>query len=468
MACGNCGQENCTNCSEVLCTSDITCVNAQFINLNIPSDADLNDVLEALEQYITNSVTAVQNISIHLSSGATCIGLTAGTYSYAQVFNAIITTICDLVGAVAPTTDDVPLGEGISVPSCLLPFTGTTDTELLNAIMTKLCSLFSHVIIQTDPYDSSDEASFLSVFIMNDLFSGLLDNHSFVYNQINPVTSTSNLNFDVRPLKAVVNDYPVKTVSNTTISCTPNKDVYVVLSQTGSVTKIEQTIGDPTPTPASTEILLYKAVTSGTGVSTLFNLFETEGLNPTPLVIPNDFIETVMIKDGNITNQKLDNVVTAGTFGHPSIISVTVNTKGRITGYTANLNLTALANGDILVYNSGTNAFENAVPPGIGSNGFIPLADSGSFTASSLEEGTSQVKSNKKVEINTLGGLPIDDPSAGLNIVGSPLMLSPMSAISATALPITEGYVVCVNTTDATFTSVGFWGVIAGVWTKFT
>ena len=30
-----------------------------------------------------------------------------------------------------------------------------------------------------------------------------------------------------------------------------------------------------------------------------------------------------------------------------------------------------------------------------------------------------------------------------------------------------DGHMVNVNTTDVTFTSVGFWGVEAGVWVKF-
>lgn len=187
MACGNCGQENCTNCSEVLCTSDITCVNAQFINLNIPAGAGLNDVLEALESYITNSVTDLENITISLSEGATCIGLTPGVYSYAQVFNAIITTICDIVGETPLNTDTLSLGEGITVPSCLLPFSGDTASELFNAIMIKLCAISGMTISGTVPYTSSEESSFMSLFIMKDLFSGLLDNHSFIYDQNNPV-----------------------------------------------------------------------------------------------------------------------------------------------------------------------------------------------------------------------------------------------------------------------------------------
>ena len=46
------------------------------------------------------------------------------------------------------------------------------------------------------------------------------------------------------------------------------------------------------------------------------------------------------------------------------------------------------------------------------------------------------------------------------------LLLTPITAATASAITPTNGMIVSVSDTDATFTSVGFWGYEGGAWTK--
>lgn len=46
------------------------------------------------------------------------------------------------------------------------------------------------------------------------------------------------------------------------------------------------------------------------------------------------------------------------------------------------------------------------------------------------------------------------------------ILIENISAATASGLSVNNGRIVYVNTTDATFTSVGFWGVVGGTWTK--
>lgn len=72
---------------------------------------------------------------------------------------------------------------------------------------------------------------------------------------------------------------------------------------------------------------------------------------------------------------------------------------------------------------------------------------------------TSQFKVN-----GVLSGTTVDVLT--LNANGS-MQLRPITAIEASAITPVEGMIVIVNTTDATFTSTGFWGYSAGAWAKF-
>lgn len=466
--CVNCQNDNCNGCTEKFCTSDITCIQSSFQNINIPAGSTLTEVLELLEQYVNTSLLDLQNISITLGGDAACIGLVAGTYSYAQVFNAIISTLCDLVNATAPNTDTVDLGPSITLPACLSGFAGTTTTDLLEYISGLLCVLINKTLTSTQPYTGSNDGDMLvPIGIIRDVIKGITDNQSYMTTHSTPATDPNNFSIEVKPLTAVVNYYPIKRTDPETLTFNANKDVYVIMDDKAEITVTEQTIGDPEPSTTN-KMLMYKILTSGTGVTSLTPRFETGAVNPTPLDIPDEYIVADMIKTGTITSDKLESqaVDLPGTYGQTQFLQFTVNSKGLVTAVTANFYLAGLANGDIIYYNAANLRFENKPNLSTGTNTYIPRSTGTNFTDSSIYEDANSIHSSKSIEGDLTGGSPVGDPNAAIVANGGPLLLVPMTAAEASALTPSAGYVVCVSDTNGTFTSVGFWGYYSGAWTK--
>lgn len=466
--CVNCQNDNCNGCTEKFCTSDITCIQSSFQNINIPAGSTLTEVLELLEQYVNTSLLDLQNISITLGGNAACIGLVEGTYSYAQVFNAIISTLCDLVNATIPNTDMVDLSPSITLPACLSGFSGTTTTDLLEYISGVLCSIVTRTpVLGNQPYDGSNDVDvFVPIRILSDVIKGIANNSSYMTTHKTPATDPNNFSIEVQPLTAVVNYYPVKRTDPETLTFNANKDVYVILDDKADITVIEQTIGDPEPSTPK-EMLMYKILTSGTGVASLTPRFNTGAVNPTPLDIPNGFIENSMIRANEINSNRLvDSGVVAGNYGQTQFLQFTVNSKGLVTAVTANFHLAGLANGDIIYYNAANLRFENKPNLSTGTNTYIPRSTGTNFTDSAIREDANSIHSSKSIEGDLTGGSPIGDPNAALVANGGPLLLVPMTAADASALTPSAGYVVCVSDTNGTFTSVGFWGYYSGAWAK--
>lgn len=67
-------------------------------------------------------------------------------------------------------------------------------------------------------------------------------------------------------------------------------------------------------------------------------------------------------------------------------------------------------------------------------------------------------------------GIGTDSPNASaaieINSTNKGFLLIPMTAIQASAITPTDGLLLYVNTTNVTFTSVGFWGYENSAWTK--
>ena len=468
MSCPNCSQESCSGCQDKFCTSDINCIQSKFVNLQIPAGATLTEVLQILEQYITESVSGLENISITLGADAECIGLTAGTYSYVQVFNAIISTICDILAVDPLNTDTMLLGPSITLPSCLSGFSGTTTTDLFEYISNLLCTIYGKLIFSGGPYSGSNTGvdQIVPIAVIRDVLKGIVDNSSYLSEQNNPVTDPNILSIEVNPMTGVVDYYPVKRTDSEIFTFTPNRDVYLVLDRKGVITKNELANGSPTPSYPN-DLMLYKIVTDGKGITSLNNLFDTSGIDPTPLSIPDNYIIEQMIAAGAVTQAKMaTSGVTAGTYGIPQLFSFTVSNKGVVTAATTNVTLTGLADGDVLAYVAANGRFENKVPMTPGTVDYIPKSTGTGLTSSSMYEDVDQIYAGTKMEVSSQSAAPDNDPDAAFNVVGGPLKLYPMSATDASALPLVDGYMVYVNTTNVTFTSVGFWGVENGAWVK--
>ena len=469
MGCPNC-QDN-ASCNEVTCTGDVTCVTANFINLNVPAGAGLNYVLEQLEALTINAVNDIQNIGYVLNEGADCIGLEAGTYSFAQLIQAIVDTLCTIQSTPVLNTDTLLIGNEFSIAPCLTDFEGSTTSDILSYLTTKLCDIINNTVTQGNTgviIGSHVPNQFAPTFILKDVLAGIVQNKSYISEQTNPTTSGTSLSITINPLKGVVNYYPVIKNESVSFTMTPNKDVYFVMDSEGVIAKHELSNGAPYPSYPN-DVILYKVVTNGTGVASLTNQFETTAINPTPLSIPDGYVKDNMIATAAVTEDKLyDSTVTAGSYGYESLISIRVNGKGIVTDLISNMLFTGLANGQILKYNAANSRWENADQISTGTNGKIPVSNGSNYTDSVVSQSSTQVSSTRKIEVNKTGGAMQDDANAVINGQGGPYKIGGLSATAASALPLTDGYFTYVNTTNVTFTSVGFWGVVAGAWVKLS
>jgi hypothetical protein len=73
------------------------------------------------------------------------------------------------------------------------------------------------------------------------------------------------------------------------------------------------------------------------------------------------------------------------------------------------------------------------------------------------------------LSLNTAGSIATANGAAliELNSTTKGLLLSRMTAVQGSAITPVDGLVIYITTTDATFTSAGFWGYEAGVWIQF-
>lgn len=113
MSCG-CTQNGLTGCGcSDNCpykTSDITVFDGTFTSIVLPAGSGLNEALEALEEFVLNTVN---NLNLVFTvSPSNCLGLPAGEYGYSQMFTAIIDALCALNIDVSELQDAVTTIQG--------------------------------------------------------------------------------------------------------------------------------------------------------------------------------------------------------------------------------------------------------------------------------------------------------------------------------------------------------------------
>lgn len=130
------GNPNC-DCSENLCTSDITCFDGEFNNIVVPEGSDLNDVLTLLETYIDEQVDDLNNLVFTVTEPNN-FGLTAGSYSYAQIFNAINTVLGTVNTSIEDhetritALEEATVTQNIELLFAVFPRVDSTGTTLQN------------------------------------------------------------------------------------------------------------------------------------------------------------------------------------------------------------------------------------------------------------------------------------------------------------------------------------------------
>jgi hypothetical protein len=476
--CG-CGSDNCPHK-----TSEVTLFDGNFNSITVPAGSSLNDVLLLLESYVTTSVSNL-DINYTLDAYSACLGLDAGTYSFQQIIQAIINKLCATASDLTSlqeqvdnidtnpsvNTNQVTL-EDIVLPSCFAAFSGLTSTDLFNAILTEICNMDEITPVpQDEAYDNSDVLKAVSLGVARDFIYGLIDNKSYVYEEITPTTSPTSFSSAIEPIKAVVDGYLIHVVTQFPITFNANEDTYVNLAVDGSYVTYNGVVGFIPPAFPSTEHNLYMFTTDGAGVVSLSQNYTSNPLNPAPLGI--DAVDTVNIVDGAVTSDKMDTIGSDTTAGHVAILQVSYNTKGRMIGSVSNMDLTGISDTDRIKYNTALNRFEPADATFIPAAGVIPKANGAgdNLDSSALSESINQIKSTKRIEIKPVGATE-DVSDAILNVAagaGAPggILFPRLTHTEAGGLSLlNDGLVIYVTSTDATFTSVGFWGIEAGVWVK--
>ena len=490
MSATPCGCED-NNCPHR--TSEVNLFDGMFTNITVPSGAGLNEVLTLLENYII-TVGTCNDVNYTLDAFSACLNLPAGTYSFTQIIDAIVTRICtnasnieelttQVSNLLALNTTNVILSD-IVFPPCFSSFTGTTSTDLFNTILSQLCSVLDVTAPTTgnggvtvtppDPGTTIDpNGTNVSAFLLNsrldhisEVFKSFVDNNSFIYEHTSPVVSPTSFVVGLQPMRGVIENYLVIRDITENLTVNPSKDTYFYFSGDSSVLRREVANGAPAPAIPTGSQKLYTIVSDGSGVVSVTSTYTSNALNPVPLATGS--VDTNEIANAAVTTAKIASINVGSTIGHPSLLEITNNNEGQVTGMTSNMLFAGLADGQVLVYNSGLNRFDNVPNTAIPAVGYIPKSNASgdNYTASSLLESASQVLIEKKVEINDTGLASEDDTDAIFNMVGGPMKMPRINSAAASLLPLNDAYFVYVTDTNVTFTSIGFWGVEAGVWVK--
>jgi hypothetical protein len=297
-----------------------------------------------------------------------------------------------------------------------------------------------------------------------EVFRAFVDNSSFIYEHQSPIVDTTSFVVSLAPMRGVIENFLVIREISEDLTVDPTMDTYFYLSGDSTILRRAVFSAAPAPATPSGSHPLYKVESDGAGVTGVTNLYTPNALNPVPL--GNDSVDTINLVDGSVTSVKLADITVGATVGHPSLVLIRNNDKGQVDLLQSNMSLGGLSNGQILVYNSGLNRFENADNTAVNTIGYIPKVDAGgtNYADSSILELGTEVVVEKQLEIND--GAVEGDSYAKLNVVGGPILAPRMKAGDAGLLPLNDGYFVYVIDTDATFTSVGFWGVENNTWIK--
>jgi len=472
-------------------TSEVTLFDGQFTSINVPSGASLNDVLALLESFVLTS-SQCNDVNYTLSSFSSCLNLPAGTYSFQQIIDAIISRACENFGLIQSLQEQISetttilstevILDELVFPTCYLSFTGTTATDLFNQLMSDVCSLLTQIgpviddditVTPPDPGTQADPGGTTAnartqnsrIEHIAEAIKSIVDNNSYVYEHTSPVTSPASFVVGLSPMRGVVDNYLVVRKFSEDLTVNPTVDTYFFLSGDSTILRREVANGAPAPATPSVSHELYRVVSDGSGVTAVDVLFTSSALNPTAL--GPESVDTINIVDDAVTSDKMDDIITGTTSGDVTLFRFRTNAQGRVTSQDGNLLISAPSNGQVLGFNSALNRFENQDNINVASANTFPKANAAGtdYENSSITETTNQVRSIKKVEVNT--GVPEDDADAIMNLVGDKYFLVPrMEAAQAGALAVTDGAFIYVTSVDATFTSVGFWGVENSTWVK--
>ena len=479
--CVNCNSSACGGCEEVVRSSDIL-FDGSFTNVQFNPDSTLNEILQEMENYF-NSIVFTAADPVFVMANENCLHIPTGEYSYSQMLNLLMTKVCEFIDSTEDfienfDTDGVGIATGINY-GCLTSEIGSVDdlTKVLNFIFAKLCELINRMPATnyTDALPDGTDGWIVdpiikpNVVVPNKQVSSLLkmaDNKKYAVFET-PIYSPSSLNITAKPVIGVFNGFVANRMENGIITLPTSKKVFVSLVSDGSLDVVQRDFIDPDPLDNKPDSMhLFKVTTDATGVTSYTPIAKTKPYDDPSFTLADGSVTTSKLADGAVTGVKMEDVVTGSTKGHQSILQVTYDDKGRVTGAVSNIDLAGIADGDVLVYSASGNKFVAGQRRDVPEVGYIPVSDGTDYIKSSFKESATHIQAKKPIEINA--GFMQNNSDAGLNVVDGYFLCPRQNVATMALLTPEDGAIVYVTNTDATFTSVGFWGYENGTWKKLS
>lgn len=367
--------------NETICTSDISCYDGIAMQcVTIPAGANLNQVLAAIDQAICDVET--------LASAPVTVDAADVTYSGDTVFSCftitgtdvesvieeLATEICNNSDAIANLcADDISLACAVTLDFTCLASAGldpdpdpSNQFEFDQWVIDTLCSILGTYTFAGGGGMASS-AFVMSASTIREYTAGLSAPETFYSSYVrkggDQTSSPAALSVTISDTTGatddnyfVVNGWYNESPSQV-LALTATSDNYVDVDSNGTFAVTAVGVGAPAPAIAAGSMRLWKLETDGTGVVSVSDLRNFYSLDGSTLA--DDSIMTRHIVDGDVTNVKLDDIVTGATEGDANFFNITFNDKGRVTASSSMIDITGLTNGDLLQYNSGTGNWEN-------------------------------------------------------------------------------------------------------------
>lgn len=405
----------------VLCTSDIACYDGpQFACVTIPTDATLNQVLNAIAGKICEveaSIITPVNAEDVVYSGTLIFGcFTLVGANVEAVIESLATELCNLSATVPLDAGGLSRGSGVVYDGGVTPgLPADPILGLFNDIMAEMGIMVTNIAAAATEAQIADTTS---VYFRDS---------DFVYDGGNNSPSGLNVTIDNGVSDSVygINGFIVR-VASTVVALTATADNYVDVTEAGTYTVTPVGIASPAPPVGTNALRLYMFTTNGLNVTATSDLRNPYPINDN-LLVGDDVIETRNILNLAVTGAKMETLGAGATVGDADLFSLTYDTKGRVTAASANYTITGVLTGDLLRYDGA--GWVNWV------NNFID----GSGTAGRVLRFT---------DPNTVANSIIRDngTNVGINVDGSPTR---QLYVNATAVGITNSGVFLISGANA-------------------